>query len=247
MKIALIQMSSQKGEISSNIEVTAQLFLKAQESGSDIIVFPEMNITGYFSTPEYLKYALTLDSKEIAKILELTRKTNNTIIFGIAEKKDNKFYITQIVAESGKIIGVYRKKNIINDEAKIFTSDNSESIFNKNKLKYGITICADIDLPELFQKYATSGCNLIIECASPDLYGNRNPRNWESGYKWWRDNCIEKIGKYAKNNNIKIVVATQSGRNIVDDFPGGGFFFSEKGKIIAETRDYKQEILVIEL
>lgn len=84
-------------------------------------------------------------------------------------------------------------------------------------------------------------------CASPNLYGNQENRNWKKGYLWWKNNCIEKIGKYAKNNNINIAVATQSGRNEEDDFPGGGYHFSPKGDIVKKTIDHKQEILFLEI
>ncbi|MEK9177574.1 MAG: carbon-nitrogen hydrolase family protein, partial [Patescibacteria group bacterium] len=81
----------------------------------------------------------------------------------------------------------------------------------------------------------------------PNLYGDRRDRNWEKGYAWWRNNCIEKIGKYALYNKITIAVTTQSGRDIDDDFPGGGYLFSKNGELIAETKDYKQEMLLAEI
>ena len=87
----------------------------------------------------------------------------------------------------------------------------------------------------------------MFECASPDLYGSREKRNWNSGYNWWKNNCIKKIGKYSKDNNLKIAVSTQSGRNLEDDFPGGGYLFSRNGKIINETRNYKQKVLIVNI
>jgi len=247
MKIALIQMNSEKGDIEKNLELTKKYFRQAIDNGAEIVVFPEMSITGYFTSEKYLQKALNLENKVILNIISLTKNNNATIIFGIAESLDKHFYITQVVAELGKIIGVYRKHNIISDETNLFTASNIEQVFYKNNLKYGITICADIDLSDLYKKYAQLGCNLIIECASPDLYGSREQRNWENGYNWWKNNCIEKIGKYSKDNNVKIAVSTQRGRNQEDDFPGGGYLFSENGGIIAETDNYKQEILIVNI
>ena len=240
-------MGSKKGKISQNIVTMRRFLNESALLGADIVAFPEMNITGYFAKPEYLDCCLNTDDPGIKKAVNLTLGSNITLIFGIAEKNGNKYHITQVIAESGNIVGVYRKHNIINDEAKIFKPGNSSPIFEKNGYKYGITICADIDLPNLYQDYANKGCDFVIECASPDLYGNKNPRNWEKGYIWWRDNCIAKIGKYAKNYKIPIMVTTQSGRNVEDDFPGGGYLFSKNGDIISETIDYKQEILIIDI
>lgn len=247
MKIALIQMSSKKRNIEQNLKLTKKYFKQATDDGAEIVVFPEMSLTGYFISEKYLNKALTLESQEVSDVVSLTRDNDSTIIFGIAELLNDKFYITQIIGERGKIVNVYRKHNIVNDEASFFAKGTLEPIFYKGVLSYGITICADIDLPDLYKEYATLGCNLVIECASPDLYGDKEQRNWENGYNWWKKKCIENIGKYSKDNNIKIAVSTQSGRNEEDDFPGGGYLFSEKGVLISETKNYKQEILMISI
>ena len=44
-----------------------------------------------------------------------------------------------------------------------------------------------------------------------------------------------------------IAVSTQSGQNVDDDFPGGAYLFSANGELLAETKDYKQEILLVEI
>lgn len=247
MKIALIQMNSKKGNIKSNLTVMTDFIKQASREHADIVVFPEMSLTGYFATKEYLSSALTFADKPVEVIIKLSQEHNLMIIFGIAERKENEFYISQLVAMNGKLIGIYRKHNVINDEANIFTSGKDLPIFQVNDIKVGITICADIDKPDLFESYTKKGCQLIIECASPDLYGDRTNRNWKKGYDWWKKNCIEKIGKYAKKNQIMIAVATQSGRNSEDDFPGGGYMFSQSGELLAETKDYKQKMLLVEI
>lgn len=240
-------MTSGKGRVKQNLTVIRDYFYKALLEGVDILVFPEMNLTGYFDNESYKKDFLELDCKDVTAVVNLTKGNNLTIIFGIAEKDGSNCFITQVVAQSGEIIGVYRKHNIVNKEADIFLRGKEEPIFHKNQLIYGVTICADIDLPNLYKKYSEAGCNIIFECASPDLYGSREKRDWAKGYEWWKNNCMSKIGSYAKQNNIMIAVATQRGRNEEDDFPGGGYLFSIKGDVIAETRDYRQDMLICEL
>jgi len=247
MKIALIQMNSKKGDVKRNFAVMTGFIKRAARENADIIVFPEMSLTGYFASAKYLSLALAVDDSIVKRIIALSKTYSLTIIFGLSEKSEDKIYISQLVAQDGKLSGVYHKNNIINDEAKIFTSGKSLPIFNLGKWKFGLTICADIDLPELFDKYAKAGCNIVFECASPDLYGSRKDRDWERGYVWWRKNCIKKISQYALHNKIIIVVATQSGRNRDNDFPGGGYLFLQSGRLLAETKDYKQEMLLVKI
>jgi len=247
MKIALIQMKSKKGDVQSNLTVMVDFIKQASQERADIVIFPEMSLTGYFASEKYLPSAITIEDDAVKGIVALSKTYNLTIVFGLAEKDDHKTYISQAVAQGGQLIGIYHKHNVINDEAKIFTPGDSLPVFNLGKLKFGLTICADIDLLELFTEYAKNGCNLVFECASPDLYGDSENRNWEKGYAWWKENCIKKIGRYALDNKITIAVATQSGRNSEDDFPGGGYLFSPSGKLIAETKDYKQDVLFVEI
>ncbi|MFA7243842.1 MAG: carbon-nitrogen hydrolase family protein [Patescibacteria group bacterium] len=245
MKIALVQMPSAKGEIKINSERMSDYISFAAKAKADVAVFPEMSLTGYFTENNYIDTCLELESKPVKKVVGASKDI--AILFGIGEKDNSGYHITQIFAQNGKIVGVYRKHNVQSGEEKIFSSGVESPIFDLGGVRFGITICADIDLPELYKEYATKGCKVVFECASPDLYGDRENRNWEKGYLWWKNNCITKIGNYARENKINIAVATQSGRNMDDDFPGGGYLFSTEGKIIAETKDYQQEVLFCRL
>lgn len=242
-KIALVEMSSGKGTVKDNLKKTLLYIQQAKEKQSNIIVFPEMSLTGYFTDEKFKNNCLALDSPEVNKIVSASK--NITIIFGIAEIKDNRRFITQIIAQDGKIMGIYRKQNIKEAETILFSPGKETPTFSSGNIRYGVTICADIDLPRLYKEYANKGCNIVFECASPDIYGERENRNWEKSYLWWKNNCIEKIGNYAKVNKIHIAIATQSGKNTEDDFPGGGYLFSPDGKIIAETKNYKDDILYV--
>jgi len=247
MKIALIQMSSLKGETKKNLATMTDFVEWAAAEQADLVVFPEMNLTGYFASSKYSPSALTLEDKTVKAAIKLSEKYRLAIVFGLAEKRGEKFYISQLVVKNGEILGIYHKHNVINDEAKIFTPGKDLPVFQIDNIKIGLTICADIDRPELFKSYAEKGCQLVIECASPDLFGDRVNRNWSGGYNWWRQNCIEKIGQYARENKIMIAIATQSGHNCEDDFPGGGYLFSTTGEILSQTQDYHQGMLLVEI
>lgn len=240
-------MSSEKNNLNSNLAVTADFVKQAAQNMADIVVFPEMNLTAYFTSEADAFSALTVEDENVQAIIRLSKDYNLTIIFGIGEKKDDKLYISQLVAQNGKLMGIYRKHNIVGAELKLFTPGKDLSIFNFGELKFGITICADLDAPELFAEYAKADCQIVLECASPDLYGDRAKRDWERGYTWWRENCIKKIGQYALDNKMVIAVATQSGRNQDDDFPGGGYLFLPTGQLSAETKNYQQEMLLVEV
>lgn len=246
MKAALIQSPAVMGDIEKNYELASNLINEASALGAEIYVFPEMSITGYFDKKDQMKNSIKIDNEYVKKMTNLSAD-GKIIIFGFSEKRDKYNFVTQVVAQEGKMIGKYEKHNLAGDEAKNYKKGKDVPVFSVGDLKFGITICADIDLETLYKKYKEKGCDIVFECASPDLWGDSKNRNWESGYNWWRENCIEKISKYSKDNKMKIAVTTMSGRNEYGDFPGGGYLFSEDGEIVAETKDYKDKLLIIDV
>ncbi|MEK9177988.1 MAG: carbon-nitrogen hydrolase family protein, partial [Patescibacteria group bacterium] len=107
MKIALIQMSSKKGDDVDNLCTMVNFLEQASHEHVNIIVFPEMSLTGYFTSSKYLHSALTIEDTEVKKIISLSKIHNLTIIFGLAETSDSKTYISQLVAQDGQLSGIY--------------------------------------------------------------------------------------------------------------------------------------------
>lgn len=246
MRVALIQSPAVMGDVEKNYKIASSLIEEASTFGVEVFVFPEMSLTGYFDKKDQMKHSIGLNNEYVKKMINLSAD-GKTIIFGLSEKRGKDYFVTQVVAQNGEMVGTYKKHNLAGDEAKNYKKSKDTPVFNAGYLRFGITICADIDLDSLYKIYKKKGCKIVFECATPDLYGDSENRNWSKGYNWWRNNCIEKIGKYSKDNGMKIAVATMSGRNEYGDFPGGGYLFSENGEIIKETKSYDEELLIIDI
>lgn len=248
IKIGLVQMHCEKGAIDENLASTYAYLQAGERQGVDIMCFPEMSITGYanpYSNPEAV---LDVDGPEVARFVDMTKEMDITAIAGIIEGNPHgKPFITQIVAHEGKILGVYRKKTIAEDEVNWFAPGSIATIFQHPKVCFGVSICADIDTPEIFAEQARLGARIIFEAAAPGLYGAQETRNWLSGYQWWQNNCSQKLGRYAQDNSIFIAVATQAGRTIDEDFPGGGYVFDPDGTCLASTSNWSEGVLYVEL
>jgi N-carbamoylputrescine amidase len=130
MKIALIQMSSKKNDAESNLAFIKDFVKQAADKQAEIVVFPEMNLTGYFASEKYLSSVLVVEDNKVQEVIALNKTYNLTIVFGIAEKEGGKIYISQLVAQGGELKGIYRKHNTIDEEAKIFTPGNDTPTFN---------------------------------------------------------------------------------------------------------------------
>lgn len=254
VRIGLVQMRCEKAAIRDNLAVIAGWLDEAKARRLDIIGFPEMSITGYADPTRYPQAVITLDGPEIHQFLKLTRGHPSTVLAGLIEANTGQLngipglpFITQIAARDGVLLGVYRKLTIQDEEAAWFSPGDSVPVFHHGLLTFGIAICADIDNESVFAMCARRGAQIVFELAAPGLYGEQSARNWQSGFDWWRGECREKLGMYASRRRLWIAVATQAGRTVDEDFPGGGFLFSPDGACRAATPDWSSGALYLEL
>src|SRR5579885_454152 len=119
--IGLVQMRCEKGAVAENLAAIQNHIQDGISRGTDILCFPEMSITGYLDPHRWPESILNLDGPEVARFVAMTAGAPITALAGLVEANpDGKPFITQIVARSGELLGYYRKKTIIDEEAAWF-------------------------------------------------------------------------------------------------------------------------------
>src|SRR5262249_45147603 len=161
----------------------------------------------------------------------------------VEENPAGKPFITQIVARDGALLAVYRKRTIIEEEAEWFAAGTEPAVFAHPLACCGLAVCADIESPAVFADAAKLGARIVFEAAARGLYGGEATRDWRSGFDWWRGEFMMKLGRYARANGIFIAVATQAGRTMNEDFPGGGYLFGSDGRLLAASEDWSEGVL----
>ncbi len=73
MKVLLASINCPKTEIDKNFDVHERLTVEAASNNCDIVVFPEMSLTGYIDPAVHSEYELSTDSKKVNDLVELTR------------------------------------------------------------------------------------------------------------------------------------------------------------------------------
>ena len=136
---------------------------------------------------------------------------------------------------------------IIDEEERWFSPGETVPIFRRGPQTYGVAICADIHNEAVFAACARQGARIVFELAAPGLQGDQSTRNWQSGFEWWKGECIKNLSAYARQFNIWIVVATQAGRTVDEDFPGGGYVFTPDGQCAYSTPDGSPGAVYLEL
>jgi predicted amidohydrolase len=110
-----------------------------------------------------------------------------------------------------------------------------------------VAICADLKNRDVFSQISSQGARLIFELAAPGLYGPQETRDWHAGYAWWEGEYQTYLGSYARDYGAWILVTTQAGRTMDEDFPGGAFIFAPSGKRVFATPDGSPGAVFLEI
>jgi predicted amidohydrolase len=152
MKVAIYQTDPVLLDIQTNLDDTVAKIAAARTAGADLVVFPELTLTGYFVRERYPEAALRMDSPEIARLAQATRGTAAVVGF-IEESQAMNFYNSALVAVDGKVLFAYRKLNLPNygvfEERKIFASGKHVRVFKLKGLTIAPFICNDMWHPSL--------------------------------------------------------------------------------------------------
>lgn len=238
-RVGLIQMVCEKGELDRNRRTIAAYLEQAARFDVDVVGFPEMSLTGYADPGRFPESVVALDGPEVQQTVALTRDYPFAVLFGIEEHNPGgKPFITQILARHGQILGHYRKITIEEEEVNWFTPGKGDVlVFDAGGVRLGVSICADLHNEAVFAACRERGAEMVLELAAPGLYGEQSQRNWQSGYAWWEGDCRRYLGAQAQSQGLWIAVATQAGRTVDEDFPGGAFVFAPSGEQLFSTPD----------
>jgi len=175
IKLALVQMSSKRENKKENIKKMESLTVKAQDLGADLVIFPELSLTGYVVRDQIYELAETIPGPSTQKLEEIAKKTGRYIIFGmpeVSEKTKATIYNTAVFIGPKGVIGKYRKRYLpthsVFEEKRYFRPGYQTATFETPLGTIGLCICYDLFFPEVARLTRLKGAQLIVAIsASP--------------------------------------------------------------------------------
>ena len=169
IKIALAQISCKREDKAENIRKMEETVTKAKKQGADLVVFPELSLTGYVVRDQVYELAETIPGPSTKTIESLARKTKAYVVFGmpeLSEKTQATLYNAAVLVGPEGLIGKYRKMYLpthsVIEEKRYFRPGYQTAVFDTELGKIGLIICYDIFFPEVSRLTRLKGAQLII-------------------------------------------------------------------------------------
>jgi predicted amidohydrolase len=169
IKLALAQISSKRENKEANLAKFEKITQKAKEQGADLVIFPELSLTGYVVRDQLYELAEPIPGPSVYRMEEIAKKTNMHIIFGmpeISEKTRATLFNTAVFVGPKGFIGKYRKMYLpthsVFEEKRHFRPGYQSAAFDTPIGKIGLCICYDIFFPEVTRLVRLQGAQLIV-------------------------------------------------------------------------------------
>ena len=232
--IHLVQRHHKRFEIDHNLRTIRET---VRNSGSDIVVFPEMFITGYCLGRDVFKHALENEGPIIEELASLSDEAGKVLIVGFPERSGSirgQVHNTAGIFLPGEKMSHYRKIHLVDfdpfEEYAYFTPGKEPVMFEYEGMRFGVLICYDIFFPELCKYYALNGADaLICISASP----NTTRPFFES---IMTARAIENTCYFIYSNLVG-----PDGRMV---FWGGGAVIDPRGQVIAKGKYFEDDDIV---
>ena len=169
IKLALAQISSIRENKNENLQKIEKLTLRAKEQGADLVIFPEMSLTGYVLHDQVYELAETIPGPSTQKVEALAKQTGMHIIVGmpeVSEKTQATAFNTAVFVGPQGLIGKYRKMYLpthsVFEEKRYFRPGYLPAAFQTELGNIGLSICYDVFFPEVFRLTRLKGAQLMV-------------------------------------------------------------------------------------
>jgi len=253
MRVFVAQINQTIGDLEGNTARILAALKRAKEKKADIVLFPELTLSGYFPDDLLLDPAF-IDA--IWEKLEVIRPATAGlfVVVGLPRwnpnKKEKPIYNSAAVFENGKLLGFKNKTLLptydVFDERRYFEPDEEQPIWTYLGCRIAITICEDVWQHSGHVGYTDYFCDPVemLKGKSPDLVLNLSGSPYYFNRKDVRLSVFQAV---AKTLCCPVILCNQVGVNDQLVFDGHSLYLNEKGELMQIARGFAEEDMVFEL
>ncbi len=239
LRIGLCQINTTVGDIEGNTKKILDYIAKGKKMGADLLVFPEMAVTGY--PPEDLLLMPKFIEANLRAVNKITKATTSiTAIVGFVHK-DGDIFNSAALLHNGKMIDVYSKTYLPNygvfDEDRYFQVGKENFIFTLKSTPIGMSICEDLWYPgdPIRTQALYGGAELIVNISSSPYH---------AGKSIFRDKMIS---TRASDNSAIVAYCNLVGGQDELVFDGGSLVIDQRGELIVRGKQFEEDLVLADL
>jgi NAD+ synthase (glutamine-hydrolysing) len=244
LRVALAQINPTVGDIAGNAAKIAEWIGRARTEGAELVIFPELSVSGYPAEDLYLKRHFVEANRGAVEDLA-TQVSEMTVVVGFAEPAAGSgdfrhAYNSLAVLADGAVRSVYRKNRLPNyavfDEQRYFLPGTEPATVEVAGTRVGLTICEDcwIEGPPASAEVA----------AGAELIANPSGSPYHRGKGRQRE---EMFAARARAYGVHFAFCNLVGGQDELVFDGQSFVVGPGGTVIARAAQFEEELLVCEV
>ncbi|MDF1516195.1 MAG: NAD+ synthase, partial [Anaerolineae bacterium] len=239
IRLALAQINTVVGDIDGNVKKIEDSLVRARDSQADIVVFPELTITGY--PPEDLLLRPSFLHANVDAVQHLINLTAGlTAVVGFADV-DEDVYNAAAILHNGQWVHTYHKQYLPNyavfDEDRYFSPGSEVPVFKIGEVTFGVSICEDIwypaGPPEI--QALQGGARLLINLSASPYHGGKGHSREQM------------LRTRAADNSAIVAYCNQIGGQDELVFDGGSVIVTERGEVVARAAQFIEDFLTCDV
>ncbi len=238
MRLALAQINTTVGDLDGNRARILERMVEAKESGADIVLFPELAITGY--PPEDLLLRPSFVRAAERSLAQVARETHGIVAFVGVPHLDRDLYNTCAVCAGGEVKALYRKRFLPNygvfDEHRYFAPGRELVLLQHGDVLIGPTVCEDVWQPgPPATDLALAGAQLLVNIsASPFHVGKERERE-------------QMLATRARDNVCYVAFVNAVGGQDELVFDGHSVVLDDDGRVLARAPGFEEALLLVDV
>jgi predicted amidohydrolase len=228
--VAAAQSMSVPGDIPRNVAFHLQFGNVAADHGVQLLVFPELSLTGYELAMARSK-AIGPDSPELDPLRHLAAQAHMTVVAGAPLRNGNhELHIGAVVLHSDGSVSTYTKEHVHESEAEVFTSGPGGPALLVEQATVALAICADASHPGHAATAAACGAKIYAVGAmiTEDAYTRK----------------AALLRGYAREHRMAVLLANYSGVTGGWESAGKSAVWSENGQLVAAATGTEEALVL---
>ncbi|WP_069300840.1 NAD+ synthase [Neptunicoccus sediminis] len=234
LRLTLAQLNPTVGDMAGNMAKAQEAHAAAAKAGADMLVLPEMFITGYQTQDLVMRPAFAVDAMDHVMMLAKVCDTGPAIGVGAPLLEDDLLFNAYYILRGGEIIATLRKHELPNthvfDEVRQFSSGPIAGPYSLGNVRIGTPICEDawhVDVPEAL---AESGAEILVVPNGSPYYRNKYDRRFSA--------MVSRVIE----NDLPLVYLNMVGGQDDQVFDGGSFVLNRGGKLALQMPLFDEAI-----